>query len=104
MDLTAEESKQVLDEHEDMVVIDVRTPPEFAQGRIKGAILIDMMQPDFEQNISEYSRDDKYFIYCRSGSRSARIVYVMEQLGFEQIFHLAHGLMDWTDSGYELVH
>jgi phage shock protein E len=67
------------------VLVDVRTPEEFAQGHLAGAELIDFQAPDFRQRIAELPRDEPYFLYCRTGNRSAQAAAVMAELGFADV-------------------
>ena len=55
----------------DNMVIDVRTPGEFAEGHLDGAVNLDLEGGVFEQQFSKLSKDGTYSIYCRSGRRSA---------------------------------
>jgi phage shock protein E len=67
------------------VVIDVRTPGEFAEGHLEGAINIDVQAADFDAQITELPTDGDYVVYCRSGNRSATAVTRMEGLGFDSL-------------------
>lgn len=69
----------------DAVVIDVRTPAEFAEGHLEGAVNIDLQSGSFEQQIAELPLDGDYVVYCRSGNRSAQAVEIMTKLGFENL-------------------
>jgi phage shock protein E len=73
------ESYAVSDE---TIIIDVRTPEEFATGHLVGAINIDVQSPDFRDRIMAYDTDGEYFIYCRSGNRSGQAITQMFQMGF----------------------
>ena len=64
------------------VVIDVRTPAEFASGHLEGAVNIDVQSADFDARISELDPSGDYFVYCRSGNRSGQAIDRMEGLGF----------------------
>lgn len=66
-------------------VIDVRTPAEFAEGHLEGAVNIDVSAPTFASEISQLPVDGEYVIYCRSGNRSAQAVDQMEGLGFTNL-------------------
>ncbi|MGC3953710.1 MAG: rhodanese-like domain-containing protein [Propionicimonas sp.] len=66
----------------DAVVIDVRTPTEFAEGHLQGATNIDLQSGSFEQQVGELATDASYLVYCRSGNRSATAVEIMRGLGF----------------------
>ena len=67
---------------EDTVIIDVRTPAEFASGHLDGAVNIDVQSPDFAGQIMELDPNGEYFVYCRSGNRSGQAIAQMNQMGF----------------------
>jgi rhodanese-related sulfurtransferase len=67
---------------EGTIVIDVRTPAEFATGHLEGALNIDVQSPDFAAQINELDPDATYFIYCRSGNRSGQAIAQMSNMGF----------------------
>ena len=69
----------------DAVVIDVRTPQEYGEGHLQGAMNIDVQSGSFEQQVSELETGGSYLVYCRSGNRSARAVEIMVKLGFQQV-------------------
>lgn len=66
----------------DTVIIDVRTPSEFAGGHLEGAINIDVQSSDFDAQIAELDPAGDYVVYCRSGNRSAQAIDRMEAAGF----------------------
>jgi phage shock protein E len=70
---------------EDRVVIDVRTPEEFAAGHLATALNIPVEADDFEDRIAELDPSDAYLLYCRSGRRSAMAADIMAQAGFSDI-------------------
>lgn len=88
---------------DDLVVLDVRTPEEFAAGMLPGAILIDINNPSFTAEVEQLDRDTPYLVYCRSGNRSATAVEIMQDLGFGEIYELADGIQAWVGSGRQLV-
>lgn len=69
----------------DTVVIDVRTPGEYAAGHLEGAINIDVQSPDFDGQIGALPKSGAYLVYCRSGSRSAAAAARMAGLGYSQV-------------------
>jgi len=66
---------------DDTVVVDVRTPGEYAGGHLDGAVNIDLQSPEFDATISELDPGDEYIVYCQSGNRSAQAVAAMEAAG-----------------------
>jgi rhodanese-related sulfurtransferase len=82
-----------------VVVIDVRTPEEFAEGHIANAVNIDVGAPDFRERLEGLDRDAPYVMYCRSGSRSAEAADIMEDLGFTDTQEVDGGIVAWTGAG-----
>jgi len=66
---------------EGAVVVDVRTPEEYAAGHVEGAVLIDVSDPSFAGAVAELDPDDEYLVYCRSGNRSAVAAEIMRAAG-----------------------
>lgn len=79
------------------VLLDVRTPEEFDEKHIPGAKLINIREPQaFMEEAQALSKDQAYFIYCRSGARSAQACQVLDQLGVAATYNLKGGILDWT--------
>lgn len=68
---------------EDTVVVDVRTPGEYAAGHLDGAVNIDLQSAAFDATIAELDPGEEYLVYCRSGNRSAQAVAAMEAAGLD---------------------
>ena len=83
----------------DLVVLDVRTPEEFAEGHLEGAVLVDFYAADFAEQLAALDTDVPYLVYCRSGNRSGQALGVMEQLGFASAVDVDGGIVAWTDAG-----
>jgi Rhodanese-related sulfurtransferase len=87
----------------DTVIIDVRTPGEFASGHLEGAVNIDIQSPDFAAQVMELDKDGEYFIYCRSGNRSGQAISQMDKMGFTDMTN-GGGVQQASDiSGIEVV-
>lgn len=97
------EASELLDADPAPAVIDVRTPEEFAEGHLEGAVLIDVNDPDFEARIAELDRDQPYVLYCRSGNRSAAARQVMADLGFVDVADVDGGITAWVAEGLPVV-
>ena len=81
-------------QEENVVLIDVRTSGEIANGYIPEADhFIDINRSDFDQKISELDTTKTYVMYCRSGARSGRAANKMAELGFSDIFNLEGGIL-----------
>ena len=76
------------------VLLDVRTPGEFSSGTIPGAQNADMMSPVFMQYISTLDKNVEYFVFCRSGARSAEACRAMNEIGLK-VSNLSGGIGSW---------
>ena len=84
-------------------VIDVRTPEEFADGHIVGAVNIPVQSRDFSARIAELDPAATYAVYCRSGNRSQPAVAAMRDAGISTIYELGSGTKGWVSAGQPLV-
>lgn len=84
------------------IVIDVRTPAEFAAGHVPGALLIDVSAPTFAGQIAGLDRDQAYVVYCRSGNRSAVAISQMLGAGFTELYDMGP-LTAWANAGQPVV-
>ena len=87
----------------DVIILDVRTPEEFASGHIEGALNIDFNGGDFANEITRLNPSENYAIYCRSGSRSGQAASIMHKAGVHEVSNLNGGVIDWTNAGLPLV-
>jgi len=83
-------------------ILDVRTAGEFADSYIKGAENIDVNSPDFIEKIGALNKETPYFVYCRSGMRSANAMNIMKQSGFKTVYNLEGGIMGWEARNNEV--
>lgn len=86
-----------------VVVLDVRTPGEFAAGHIENAINIDVEGMTFDSEISKLDKNVEYALYCHSGRRSAIAAEKMTKAGFTKVANLEGGIISWQGAGYPLV-
>jgi phage shock protein E len=85
-----------------IVVIDVRTPSEYAAGHLQGAINIDFQSGYFQEEINKLDKGVTYAVYCRSANRSGQAVKIMSDLGFTKLYDMDGGVIDWTAAGKSL--
>lgn len=76
-------------------IIDVRTSEEYDSGHLPGAININVMAPDFLEQIDNLDQSKAYYVYCRSGGRSARACMMMHEEGFREVHNLKGGILAW---------
>ncbi|MDH6532179.1 phage shock protein E [Aurantimicrobium minutum] len=70
---------------ENTIIVDVRTPAEYNEGHLEGAVNIDVQAPDFLIILGQLPTDGDYIVYCRSGNRSAQAVEIMTTKGFTNV-------------------
>jgi rhodanese-related sulfurtransferase len=93
------EAAEVVAEQSDVVVLDVRTPEEFADARIAGAINVDYYAADFRDQLDELDKEATYVLYCRSGNRSEDANRIMRDLGFAEVYEVDGGIVAWNGAG-----
>ena len=87
----------------DVQLLDVRTPEEFAEGHIAGAVLVDVNESDFEEKaVAVLDASRPVAVYCRSGRRSARAASLLTTRGY-RVTNLDGGVIAWQDAGKSLV-
>jgi len=95
--ISAEDAKDMMTE--DVVVLDVRTSEEYAQGHIEGSILLplDSILNGDTQVLEDFSQT--ILVYCRSGNRSKVAAEALIELGYESVYDFG-GILNWP---YEIV-
>lgn len=91
------------DAPDDLVVLDVRTPEEFAEGHIEGATMLDFYRDDFGEQLAQLDPDVPYVVYCRSGNRSGETRAMMVELGFTDVEDVDGGILAWAGAGLPIV-
>lgn len=84
------------------VVLDVRTPEEFASGHLAGAELLDFSGGEFATALPSLDPEAEYVVYCRSGNRSGQAVALMEQAGFAYVTNLGSLAQASAATGIEI--
>ncbi|MEN9449221.1 MAG: hypothetical protein RJA25_2511 [Bacteroidota bacterium] len=79
----------------EVVILDVRTPGEFAGGFIEKAQNIDYNGPEFADKVAGLDKDKTYLVYCLSGARSAGAAGYMRSNGFKHVINLKGGILAW---------
>jgi phage shock protein E len=85
------------------IVLDVRTPAEFASGHLPRAKNIDIEAADFATRIAALDKGSAYAVYCRSGNRSGVAMEQMSAAGFTQVYDLTGGIGAWQGMGGPMV-
>lgn len=84
-------------------LIDVRTEGEVATGHIANARNINLQSPDFKDQLSTLDPSKPVFVYCARGSRSGQSAEILKKMGFQEIYDLKGGIIQWKSSGLPVV-
>ena len=80
-----------------VTLIDVRTSEEYESGHLDKAQNIDFLNEElFITEIEKFDKSQPIYIYCRSGNRSGKAATLMQELGFQNIYDLEGGYLNWT--------
>ncbi|MDQ3737868.1 MAG: rhodanese-like domain-containing protein [Actinomycetota bacterium] len=84
------------------MLIDVRTPAEYEEGHIEGAVLASLESGEFEARLEDLDVGMSYVLYCRTGNRSATAASLMAERDFERVYDMG-GIVEWENSGRPVV-
>lgn len=98
--VTSGEAKVMLTKDKRVFLLDVRTPEEFRQVRLRGATLIPM--GEIERRYFEVPKDRPVVVYCAVGSRSGLVADFLEKKGYRQVYSMKDGIVGWYRSGYPI--
>ena len=84
-------------ESNNVILVDVRTPMEYSQGHIQGSVNVDFKEEkDFQNYFKNLDKSETIFLYCRSGNRSKKSAEKLIDLGFNKIYDLDGGFIEWN--------
>lgn len=93
-----------LQQHEDVVLLDVRTPEEYAENHLEDALLLPVQELSQQTlnaiGLGEEAKDTEIILYCRSGSRSKTAYDIMKSLGYTNIKSVSGGMIHWEEDEY----
>ncbi|MDG1761730.1 MAG: rhodanese-like domain-containing protein [Flavobacteriaceae bacterium] len=96
MDLSQESWTTKQTETEQSIIIDVRTPEEYNSGHLENAQLLNIREPqEFMNGLAALDSTKTYFIYCRSGARSAQACQLFKHHGISDCYNLLGGILEW---------
>ena len=102
-DMTVDQARELMQRRAgqtDFLILDVRTPEEFAEGHLSGAVNMNVLAPDFTSRLATLDRGKTYLVYCRTGNRSTKAVQAMQRLGFRSVNHMVEGILGWQKQGF----
>ncbi len=90
--------RRITDDSQPLMLIDVRTPLEFAETHIKGAINIPA--PELRTRYRELPQDKPAYIICSTGNRSSLAASILKQHGFKEVYNVAGGMTGYSAAGH----
>lgn len=93
--INVSELKQKIDNNKDFILIDVRTPEEENEGLIPNSLRMNIMEPSFPAKVLDLDKSKTFYVYCRSGGRSAQACQFMEKNGLNAT-NVEGGIMAWN--------
>ena len=99
--ISVSDASAMIQSYPNLVILDVRTAQEYAQGHVKGAINIPLS--DLPGRIGELDRNRPILVYCQTGVRSAQASTILVNSGFTQVYDMEGGLNAWINAGYPTV-
>lgn len=82
------------------LILDVRTPSEFANGHLKNAENINWLDKNFNALVEKYPKDQRILVYCQSGGRSSAAMNRLQQLGYKEVYNMQGGYSTWHSKGF----
>ena len=105
-DITPQEAFDLIQDNRnnpDFVIIDVRTPAEFAEGHIENATNTNFYSDTFQDTINNLDKNKAYLIYCAVGGRSGSALDIMAELNFKEAYNIVGGINQWKAEGLPTV-
>ena len=105
-DITTQEAYTRIQDNQDnpdFAIIDVRTPEEYAAGRIENSINLDFYSENFKDELNKLNKEKKYLIYCKSGNRSGKARDILKDLNFTEVYNMLGGMVQWGADGLPTV-
>lgn len=96
IEVNSKQTSELLKKDKKIIVLDVRTAKEFNEGHIKGAVNIDILQPDAHGKIDKLNHAATYIVHCRTSHRSGMAVEYMMQKKFKTVYQMMDGFPGWA--------
>jgi phage shock protein E len=100
--MNSTEINSMLQKDNNLVILDVRTSDEFNKGHLKGAINIDIRQPDATKKIDNLDHNLKYIVHCHTNHRSMLAADYMVKNGFNSVNLMMDGYLGWVENKFEI--
>lgn len=85
------------------LVLDVRTPREYAAGHLRGAMNLNLRASDFADRAARLDKGRTYLVHCAVGARSLSACQKLSEMSFTNLVNLRSGLKGWEAAGQPVV-
>ncbi len=97
MNLSQDKWVESINNSKNCTVLDVRTKEEYEGGFIKNSINLNIYDSQsFLEGINKLEKNNSIHVYCRSGARSFQACELITQFGFENVYNLEGGIIEWN--------
>lgn len=95
-EISVQQLHEINIDNKEHFLLDVRTINEYGFSRIKNSLNIDVLESKaFLEKVNKLDKSKNYYIICRSGNRSMKAIKKMEELGFENLYNITGGMLEW---------
>jgi rhodanese-related sulfurtransferase len=105
-DIAVDDAVEFVAIHDNVVILDVRTPLEYEMSHITGAVNVDVQNESFEDNVTALDPSKTYIVHCTKnpvGGRSSRALETLQDLGFKNLYSLEGGYLAWQEAELPLT-
>lgn len=96
--ISSPEAKRMIEQNKNVILLDVRTPGEYRQARMKGSILIPINE--IERRLQEVPKGRPVIVLCAVGSRSNLVAGFLSGKGFSEVYNMQDGIIGWSRNGF----
>lgn len=95
--------RKLMQEHKNFQLLDVRTPGEYMEEHLEGALNIDYNNEHFADQLNQLDKNKTTFIYCMSGGRSNNALAILQKKGFKEVYNMKGGILEWKGNQFPLT-
>ena len=95
--VTVSQARELIKSTNNLIILDVRTPEEWKEGVISGAMTIDFFGENFADKVGKLDSSRPVLVYCKAGGRSAKSTQILENAGFSKIYNLLGGYSTYIE-------
>ena len=94
VEISVAEARKLMKSNLKLIILDVRTPAEFSQEHLKGAVNIDIYDENFKDNLEKLDKKKTYLVHCHAGVRCFIAAEIMGSIGFKKMYSVNGNLVE----------